>query len=173
MDTRKDTKTHIPAFAKIAGVTLGTATIEELEERLGRGYPFVGGHPHGSRQWYCPTLGWYINTDGFNYNAQGHRLLDFVCISADGTLTGLKRNRTHVPAHRLKFMGVAALGMTHAQVLASVKGKLPLPTLKDGDFVWTAKGLVRSVRRRDEDKTDWEACLHFEGDRLVSIYIGC
>lgn len=155
---------RIPAFATILGLRLGVATMETLEHKLGPGLPYTG---------------WWIDADGFNYDLRRRQVLDFICVSADAPW-GSKKPHARCSARDLRWHGVVALGMSHAQVRRALRRKLPPPEivrnnprLSDGDLIWESEGLAQYNWSRYDDKTSWDACLHFQGDRLVSLYIGC
>lgn len=178
--------TLVPEFAQLAGINVGYDTMEWMERYYGPGYAYTGGHPQGAREWRSRETGWSVNADGFNYSngryAPDGRTIDFITVSTDGIIG----NSIRVPNPSIPclFMGCVRLGMTPEEVQATLRDKLPPPTIeqdkypmrRQGEvpcviFRWKANGYVRLNQNKHDAKTQWTASLIFVHERLVSIDI--
>jgi hypothetical protein len=66
-----ETKTTIPAFARMAGVDIGLSTQADLAKRWGEGKTVTGGHSNSGRVWRVKGAPWILQTDGFEYSSRG------------------------------------------------------------------------------------------------------
>jgi hypothetical protein len=154
---RADAGARIPRLAELAGVRAGFDTVEGMEQKFGPGKPMAGGHPHGARSWQSKQTGCYLWADGFYYDNYNRRVIDSISISSppkDDRLTPSKDRDPQIdlPSSSVRFMGSVTLGMSRAEVLRSLSGKLHSP-------------------QRNYKISNWTATLHFEQDRLDRICI--
>ena len=165
---------NIPTIAKIADVRVGYDTMENLEHKLGPALVCTGGHAHGGREWRSRQTGWWVDADGFYYNDHGRRVIDSLTISVPPeNLSAWKHHdlppETDLPRRKLFFMDSVSLGMSRADVLQQLCGKLSPPQTAKNILFWKVKGDLRFNSINHYRITAWTAKLTFNHDRLVSI----
>ncbi len=169
-----DPPTHIPAIARIAGIRVGYDTIEEMEQRLGAGMAYTGGHPQGAREWRIWGTHWYVDADAFDYNGRG-TVLDYAIISESPVGLGSPPRFPRCPTTRrtrrkLGWLGVVSPGFSRAQVLHAIQGRLPVPKRQGDKWTWTARGFER-LTSSQEPYVTWKATLVFRKGHLTKIVV--
>ncbi|MGO8678070.1 MAG: hypothetical protein ACLQVX_19680 [Limisphaerales bacterium] len=170
-----DPSAVIPATGHIGSIQVGVTTMERLEDWLGKGRAFTGGHPRGAREWFLKQAGWYIYADGFDYNDAG-RVMDSFEVSTRRFEVGAfddtdrKTRRASVDASKLTFIGGVTPGMARSQVRALLARNGIKPKATRNVITWKEKG---HARNSNATFSTWTATLTFRHDRLEDIRIEC
>lgn len=155
----KEPKTSIPQIAEIAGIQVGSSSMEELEARFGKGKGVTGGHPNGARLWRVKGTSWMIHADAFDYSTKGAVVDAF-------SITGYDKSQKEVPyarfaKNKLAYLGGITLGMGEDELLRIAKrnsltaikapdgwlikatGYSPLTSIPSALEEWTAQFVIK------------------------------
>lgn len=167
---------QIPSIARIGDVIVGVSSVEDLERRFGPGRAYVGGHPHGSREWYVKNVPLAINTDGFNYNKKTNgRVIDHFDLNwltkDDRRHPRTGTRYTSLNPKQFTFLGSIRIGMARSDVSRVLQGK-PKPThVTQSKITWKQKGY--SKLNAQITYRSWRAEVRFFHKRVRSITLQC
>lgn len=162
---------RVPQMARLIGVRVGYDTLEKLEARLGHGLAVTGGHPMGAREWRSRQTGWIIHADAFDTSDKGMVLDELIIRFPDVSDRVASLPSVNLSRRRLGLFGVVFPGMTRAEVLHAIRGRLPAPTVKENRWSWTESGFASLADREDYHVAYriWKAAIVFEKERVVSL----
>jgi hypothetical protein len=163
---------YVPRIAQVGHVTVGVTTIEDLERQFGKGEKLLGGHPHGARGWISKQTGWYVYSDGFDYNDKGRVVSIYSVGIPERPLTSRELSKaSSIPKNLLMFMNTICPGTSRARALAAIHG-LPA-TIKNQEVTLTSVSNGSILLKSNIKYTKWTAILGFTRSRVSSIKVEC
>ena len=168
---RRNLVAQVPPIGRLFGLRINVDTEGDLEKRIGRGLPSMGGHSGAARAWWDPQRCWVVRVDGFELSPSTRKPEEFLeSVSVRALSPGERQPDLPQIRAGMKYGALDSLrpGMSREAAqrsLARWAGRWE----KD-DFVQTGRATIRHRTNDDVQRfTRWKVALSFGDQGLAGF----